>query len=78
MKRAERRHHARRMKARVLNWQKQENARMDHAWGISMEYVVRHAEHRAKCSCWMCGNPRKWSKERTRKEDMDWNDDMAQ
>ncbi len=24
-------------------------------------FAVRHSENPAKCSCWMCGNPRKWS-----------------
>lgn len=30
----------------------------------------KFADNRAKCSCWMCGNPRKWNKEKTLKEKM--------
>lgn len=30
--------------------------------------VQRRHQNRAKCSCHMCGNPRKWNKEKTLKE----------
>jgi hypothetical protein len=76
MKRAERRHHARRMKAKVLNWAKQEAERMDYMFGDADQYrVVRQAETRKRCSCWMCGNPRKYQGERTRQKDVDWRED---
>jgi hypothetical protein len=26
--------------------------------------MLKDAEHLAVCSCWMCGNPRRWSKQR--------------
>lgn len=28
------------------------------------KYVCKNAETRAKCSCYMCGNPRKYSKDK--------------
>jgi len=40
--------------------------------GYSKEWAERTLRQCRKtgtpCSCWMCGNPRKWFKERTRKE----------
>lgn len=30
--------------------------------------IGRHATTPTSCSCWMCGNPRKWTGERTRQE----------
>jgi hypothetical protein len=32
------------------------------------EAWVRQANHLASCSCWMCGNPRRWNGERTLRE----------
>ena len=29
---------------------------------------IKHADHLASCSCLMCGNPRKWMKEKTIQE----------
>ena len=72
MKRAKRRHHAQRMKARVLDWEKREADNLDHMFDVDMWRVVRKAENRARCSCWMCGNLRKFFKERTRQEEWDW------
>lgn len=57
-KRAERRHHLRRMKAK---------ARKVYYFN-SPDRAIRLADHLASCSCCMCGNPRKWLKEKTRKE----------
>ena len=31
-------------------------------------YVTRHADNEARCSCAMCGNPRKWGGEKTIQE----------
>ncbi|HXG85011.1 MAG TPA: hypothetical protein VNI84_13405 [Pyrinomonadaceae bacterium] len=31
-------------------------------------YVGKLAQTRKPCSCWMCGNPRKWHKQKTLKE----------
>ena len=62
MKRALRRHHkfrVRRKAKRVMQMLLD-----DH---YSDEIAIKVAEHLAACSCWMCGNPRKWG-ERTRKE----------
>ena len=56
MKRAQRRHHLARMKAKAIKaFPDQQNA-------------IKLANHMAKCSCHMCGNPRKHYKQRTRKE----------
>ena len=32
------------------------------------EWVGRYCHNRTLCSCWMCGNPRKYLGERTRQE----------
>lgn len=62
--RAIRRHHqARLKKARAVH------DRMDH---IGSEHYPRalgkYVQTPARCSCWMCGNPRKYFHERTKAE----------
>lgn len=56
MKRALRRHHRRRMIAHALRSYKavsfSETDRRD--------WARRHYNHLQRCSCWMCGNRRKW------------------
>jgi len=37
---------------------------------VDKEQWVLNADHLSVCSCWMCGNPRKWLGERTRQETM--------
>jgi hypothetical protein len=70
-KRARRRHHRARMVARAF--------RMARAWDWSIETPQRMADNMAKCSCWMCGNPRKWGGEPLMAErrqairERDWN-----
>jgi hypothetical protein len=56
-KRALRRHHRQRMIRRalrsyVLRWEEDRE--------IQRERVLRWYNNLAKCSCWMCGNPRKY------------------
>jgi hypothetical protein len=60
MKRAIRRHHLRRMKAK---------ARKVYPW---CSVPQKHANHLAVCSCPGCGNPRRHFGERTRREQIDW------
>ena len=36
--------------------------------GVADPLVARAAAHPTKCSCWMCGNPRKFTGETTRQE----------
>ena len=56
----------------------QRNRLINHAWWTAeskdeqdicqqKEAVKRH-DHAATCSCWMCGNPRKYFKEKTMQE----------
>jgi hypothetical protein len=54
--RAERRAHSRRMKTRAIR-----------ARGGRTE-AIKEADHLASCSCWMCGNPRRYFGEPTRQE----------
>jgi uncharacterized Fe-S cluster-containing radical SAM superfamily protein len=68
-KRAERRHHRRRMQAKARRYY-----RFNNSWNHdprSKEWedaAATRADHIANCSCAMCGNPRKWLKEKTRQE----------
>jgi hypothetical protein len=40
-------------------------------WGLQTPHWIGiHAHTPALCSCWMCGNPRKYSGERTRQEQL--------
>lgn len=49
--RALRRHHAQRMKAK--------------AKAVTYNGDIKIADHLAACSCVLCGNPRKWFKQKT-------------
>ena len=65
-KRALRRHHRQRMIARayrsyVLCWENDED--------IQRERVLRWYNNLAKCSCWMCGNPRRYKGRPTLQEE---------
>jgi len=35
---------------------------------VPRELVCKHINTRVPCSCWMCGNPRRYFHERTRQE----------
>jgi hypothetical protein len=64
-KRALRRHHRQRMirhalRSYVLRWED------DEEW--ARERALRWYNNLAKCSCWMCGNPRKYERKPTRQE----------
>ncbi len=74
-KRSIRRHHSERMKAKARKVAQQ-------SWGYRVDLGMAAAEverlssraekfsdHLASCSCYMCGNPRKWFEERTRAEE---------
>jgi hypothetical protein len=59
MKRAERRHHVQRLKQTrakyvALNW-----------WDNQPKRLGMLTQNPKKCSCYMCGNPRKWDNEKT-------------
>jgi len=65
--RAERRHHEQRMRAKVRkNYEVQQHRQFgeDHY----KEVIARRATTRKPCSCWMCGNPRKFFGEKTIQE----------
>jgi hypothetical protein len=64
-KRAERRHHLRRMKAKAerIYW-----SRPLADYFADPTPARKQANHLKSCSCPMCGNPRKWRNERTRQE----------
>jgi hypothetical protein len=58
--RAERRHHRERMKARAahffdIQWEKNKHP------DVYQHRLVRRIDTPARCSCWMCGNPRRYS-----------------
>jgi hypothetical protein len=61
--RSERRHQHKRMLKKTLEFVK-------NIWGRNFsketldEIVKTHAETRAMCSCWMCGNPRRHQKDK--------------
>lgn len=57
--RSVRRHHLQRMKARAAKIGKRQG------W---IRSKILCAEHMASCSCWMCGNPRKYFGEPTIQE----------
>jgi hypothetical protein len=58
MKRALRRHHRERMIQRAMH-----SLALSHEedWGKRRECAVAWYNNLAKCSCWMCGNPRKYA-----------------
>lgn len=66
--RAERRHHHFRMRNKTRNFVA--NSNWFHTEGIEYE-VCRRTENRKKCSCVLCGNPRKHFNEPT-KQEMIW------
>lgn len=65
--RAYRRHHRERMKRKAKRL-------VAHVWRDGDEKLTRlmmnNADNLKVCSCEMCGNPRKWFKQRTRQEVM--------
>ena len=73
MKRAIRRHHSARMKAKARRFYRQWN-RYIYNWRSEAEEkkfedaAAKRADHIKCCSCWMCGNPRKYLKELTVQE----------
>lgn len=60
MDRSMRRHHEARKKERMR--------RMTMLWGVNPDAATigKVAAAPKSCSCWMCGNPRKWMKGRAR------------
>jgi hypothetical protein len=80
-KRASRRFHTQRVyRKRKKMW----IAQMLIEDGISDENLQKHLKNPVPCTCWMCGNPRKYQKERTLQElkaeekfKSDWNDLVA-
>ena len=71
--RALRRHHVARLK----------KSRSDY-WGhvLGLEWEPQHlgavVQHPCICSCWMCGNPRKWVGERTLQERREMQENLWQ
>jgi len=65
--RAERRHHHNRMKKRTEEFRDLDYYRETDPEKFA-EQVCRRAENRQRCSCHMCGNPRKHWKEKTLQE----------
>ena len=72
MKRAIRRHHSARMKAKARRVYRQVNGildylrdRTDKGWE---DAAAKRADYMKCCSCYMCGNPRKYYKELTMQE----------
>ncbi len=62
MKRAQRRHHYKRLKLlRKKKW-------AHWNWHMSDEHAGFYASTACVCSCWMCGNPRRKFKAITRQE----------
>lgn len=60
MSRAERRAQAQRAKAKVRRQERTRRYPM-----LDDDYIGKQAAvHHKKCSCWMCGNPRRYSKDR--------------
>ena len=66
-KRAERRHHSQRMKAKARRVYRQNNSFL-RTW--AEDAAAKRADYLKSCSCSMCGNPRKWTKDQTRQEDL--------
>jgi len=68
-----RRHHDERMKKKVRSYY---GGYIDDKWKpyltLTEEEKERHtgiaAQSKKQCSCWMCGNPRKWDNELTIQE----------
>src|SRR5436305_2031423 len=69
--RAERRHQVQRTKQRVRSyWVCADGVPpVGQRKIIQSKHVIGLVAHtKARCSCWMCGNPRKWWKEKTMQE----------
>lgn len=61
-KRALRRQHKQNKKNKALKVAKE-------TWHLAVpEYVIKDVDHMASCSCWVCGNPRKYFKKLTLQE----------
>lgn len=65
-RRARRRHQDRRMRAKALCLA--EIVKGSSQFPSPVNVWIRNRNHLASCSCWMCGNPRKYFLERTRQE----------
>lgn len=63
MTRAQRRHDTRRIKARFYAKQK-----IHECWDTTERTAGLFANHGKVCSCWMCGNPRRFWGELTMQE----------
>ncbi|WP_152389715.1 hypothetical protein [Azotobacter salinestris] len=63
MDRSERRHHEQRIKARF--YRKQHGYER---WPTDKRHAGLFAHHGKVCSCWMCGNPRRYWGELTMQE----------
>lgn len=64
--RAERRHHHQRMLDRVKNFRIYDYFFLDD--DARKRHQQKVAETRKPCSCWMCGNPRRYFNEKTMQE----------
>lgn len=66
-----RRHQRDRVKTRIERWLREWHYRY-YDWDEREELVQKEARQRldarAPCSCWMCGNPRKWFRDLTMDE----------
>ena len=63
MKRAIRRHHSDRMKAKARRIYRINNYLLDHLLDKTFEdAAAKRADYLKSCSCWMCGNPRRYYK----------------
>jgi len=63
MSRAQRRHDTRRIKARFYLKQ-----RAHESWVTNERNAGLFANHRKVCSCWMCGNPRRFGEHTLQEE----------
>ncbi len=63
MYRSERRHHAQRVKAKFYRKQRQHES-----WPTDARHAGMFAHHGKVCSCFMCGNPRRYFGELTIQE----------
>ena len=42
--------------------------RLAELWGLGSNAKIIQSKDRVPCSCWMCGNPRKWFNEKPYQE----------
>lgn len=66
--RAERRHHHNRMKNRVKSFYTTKSIKEHWGEDFAEIHICKRAENRQPCSCFMCGNPRKYFKQKTLQE----------